>query len=814
MKKILSFLPLFMLSLQLFAQPDFHQFAGCHNAQLSALLNRPPLSPEEVLLMENSNRRSDSFDILNYFIHLDVTQVAQKSISAHTQVSFRTKMDQLQSITLDLKKLTVDSVLFEGQKVYYNYDTSITLVFFGRALNTGFDGLVDVYYHGIPHKDPVWGGVYFVPNYIYNLGIGLSTTPPNFGKVWFPCFDNFVERTTYDYEVTSQSPGRAYCVGHFVKEDSLDNGKIRRTYRMDNQIPTYLSSFAVSDYVVDRSLTTSLANPDLPIDLIARPADLAMMRSQFAKIPDALDAFEFWFGPYRFERIGFVATTVGAMEHPTNTAYPISTVTAGSLTDNELLYSHEFGHQWWGNLTTLDDARDMWIKEGNAEYSSHLFLEYAYGHRRFLSKVRDNLSDIIFNAHVNDGDYLPLSPMPYEHTYGTHTYRKGAAMIHNLRGYLGDSLYRSVCHTIFDSLTGKSMNAYQYRDFINRNSPVPVTNYFDDYIFNRGYTGFYVDSFLPSPILSRNIYFLKVNQKLHHADHLCHDVPLVVSAYDEHFNRIEKKIQVDGAETWVEVEFPIAFQPVFFLLNDDQQLNYAALQDNGYFNSTGSLALVGSGMTPSITQIGDTAFINIVHHLVGPSEGSRSKNVLRISPTHFWQVSAIAKSNLKLAGRVDYNGSSESGLDYEILKAGEDSVILVYRRDFTEPWREYRPSTKIKVTPNDRRGFIRLDEMIPGEYALAYGYSSTVQTSNPELSDISVYPNPACDYIVCVMPDQDLYKYEVYNSAGTMITHGQSENQEQTMRIPLPQMPEGEYYLVISGQHCHGVAEQKLVIAH
>ncbi|MFN8331536.1 MAG: hypothetical protein U0T81_10020 [Saprospiraceae bacterium] len=103
MKKILSFLPLFMLSLQLFAQPDFHQFAGCHNAQLSALLNRPPLSPEEVLLMENSNRRSDSFDILNYFIHLDVTQVAQKSISAHTQVSFRTKMDQLQSITLDLK---------------------------------------------------------------------------------------------------------------------------------------------------------------------------------------------------------------------------------------------------------------------------------------------------------------------------------------------------------------------------------------------------------------------------------------------------------------------------------------------------------------------------------------------------------------------------------------------------------------------------------------------------------------------------------------------------------------------------------------
>lgn len=51
-------------------------------------------------------------------------------------------------------------------------------------------------------------------------------------------------------------------------------------------------------------------------------------------------------------------------------------------------------------------------------------------------------------------------------------------MIHNIRGYLGDSLYRKTCHMVFDSLTGKSMNAYEFRDFLTRKSGIDMTNYF------------------------------------------------------------------------------------------------------------------------------------------------------------------------------------------------------------------------------------------------------------------------------------------------------------------------------------------------
>ena len=61
----------------------------------------------------------------------------------------------------------------------------------------------------------------FEGGYVYNLGIGLSSTPPNFGKVWFPCFDNFVERSTYDYIIITKSDMKAYCVGSFISEEVL-----------------------------------------------------------------------------------------------------------------------------------------------------------------------------------------------------------------------------------------------------------------------------------------------------------------------------------------------------------------------------------------------------------------------------------------------------------------------------------------------------------------------------------------------------------------------------------------------------------------
>ncbi|MCC6817198.1 MAG: hypothetical protein IT267_12355 [Saprospiraceae bacterium] len=794
--KYIILLFIFIISIPLLhSQPEMDRFYGCHHSRESQLLQRKEPSLSEQLWIENSNRRSDTFDIINYSIHLDVTNVSEKKIRANTEISFKVKLDNVQSITFDLLKLTVDSIYFNNEKLNFSYDSNLIVVHFNKVLNSSDSGVININYQGTPSRDSVWGGLYFVDKYIYNLGIGLSTIPPNFGKVWFPCFDNFVERSSYDYFIKSASPTRAYCVGHLVREDSVSQ-TIERHYRMDFPIPTYLSSFAVSDYILDRSITQSVGNLNLPIDLIARPGDISKMKSQLAGIPDAVDAFEYWFGPYKFERVGFVATTVGAMEHPTNTAYPISSVVSGTLTDNERLMAHEFGHQWWGNLTTLDDARDMWIKEGNAEYASHLFFEHVYGKERFQDVVKANLSNILFSAHVNDGEYLPLSPMPYEHTYGTHTYRKGAAMIHNLRSYLGDSIYRAICHTVFDSLTGKSLNAFELRDFINRNSTRQVTDFFNDHIFNKGYLGFYIDSLIPSPE-QVNRFHIQIIQKIHHADHLGRNVPIQIVAIDKNFNRKVHEVMVSNESSWHIVDYPLNFYPEYFVLNEEQSLNYASLQDKVVINSKGTLPIAGSGLTPSVVEISDTAYINMQHHLVGPSEGLKKSNILKLSSTHFWQVYAIPQGRLKMAGRVDYNGNGKNSLDFDILKSGEDSVILVYRKDFREEWRSYQPVTKLKVTPNDLRGIIRIDDLIPGEYALAYGYNAMVSTQDSKDLNVKLYPNPIKDQLNIELDNsKDVDIIQIIDEMGHIVLQ-QDHIIGDKIVVDTQYLPSGSYSLII-----------------
>src|SRR5690606_13558156 len=114
----------------------------------------------------------------------------------------------------------------------------------------------------------------------------------------------------------------------------------------------------------------------------------------FSQLGDAIDMLESWWGPYAWERVGYIATPQGAMEHPTNIAYPVNVAVGGNTASHRRLMTHELGHCWWGDVVTLKGPYDMWIKEGNAEYSAHLLTEYTSGIQPFINEVKSNLSFI------------------------------------------------------------------------------------------------------------------------------------------------------------------------------------------------------------------------------------------------------------------------------------------------------------------------------------------------------------------------------------------------------------------------------------
>ena len=194
---------------------------GCH-----ALGCKHHAAPTKSLLVEDnfdmgpSIARSDSFDVVHYDLMLDMTDYWDQTMQGLATIDF-TVLQGGTTMWWDLESLVVDSVHWNDESVTFSQLESQLQVDAPAPMQAGEQVVLDIWYGGEPGSDPYWGGMYFASDLIYNLGIGLTTIPPNFGRVWYPCFDNFVERATYTYRIRTADGRRAHNQGHLVEEDSL-----------------------------------------------------------------------------------------------------------------------------------------------------------------------------------------------------------------------------------------------------------------------------------------------------------------------------------------------------------------------------------------------------------------------------------------------------------------------------------------------------------------------------------------------------------------------------------------------------------------
>jgi len=142
----------------------------------------------------NENLRSDTIDVINYSIALDIRDFAGQTISGSTTVKFRPLMNGVTSLSLDLLEMTVDSVKKNSTNLSFTYNDTLLVIDLSLSIGIGDTSQLTVYYHGQPQMDPSgWGGFYWNGGYAFNLGVGFESIPHNYGRVWHPCFDNYVE---------------------------------------------------------------------------------------------------------------------------------------------------------------------------------------------------------------------------------------------------------------------------------------------------------------------------------------------------------------------------------------------------------------------------------------------------------------------------------------------------------------------------------------------------------------------------------------------------------------------------------------------
>ncbi|GIV28192.1 MAG: hypothetical protein KatS3mg027_2006 [Bacteroidia bacterium] len=576
-----------------------------------------------------------------------------------------------------------------------------------------------------------------------------------------------------------------------------------RHWYIDKEIPSYLASLAVADYSQVNMIITTPSHT-IPAIIAARASDTNGVKAAFVHLPNAVNIFEDKYGLYRWNRVGYclVPFNSGAMEHATNIAYPQLAI--GNTNYESELMAHELSHHWWGDLVTCETQEDMWINEGMATYSEMVFLENMYDYSQYQSQLLAMLIDMVQFGNFKEQQYWAVSGVPAQYTYGDHVYKKGAIVAHNLRTYMGDSLFFGGLKYVLNQKAFKNMNSAEFQTLLENYSGLTLNDFFQNWVFNGGYPVFGVDSAVYSNI-GTNVYQYKiyVRQKLHGASNYFNNVPMTIAFFDNNWQYVTRSAVLSGSLSVV--TGTLSFQPIFEILNYDKKLAYASIGDSKVVKNTGNISFPNAKVSLNVINKGsDSSFIYVEHHYAAPDTQPNIQNgdrKYKFSNQHYWKVSGKLSNGFYSKLRLNYNGnivfSGYGCMDTCLTSVNADSIVVLYRSKVGEKWREV---PFVKYPSGQKAGLLMVDSLRLGEYTFANrnGYYVNVGIEENDLlkNYLELYPNPTSGYVRIksnILSRKDKVEIEIYGIEGQKVK--ELSLHSMTDSIDIFELPSGCYFV-------------------
>lgn len=111
--------------------------------------------------------------------------------------------------------------------------------------------------------------------------------------------------------------------------------------------------------------------------------------------PEIIAVLEEFFGPYPYDDLGAIVAKTqlsAALETQGRSLYDADTT-------EDFIFAHETAHQWFGDLISLQDWSDLWIKEGAATYGEALWKRHQGGEEAYNAEIRKNYEIIANGKH-------------------------------------------------------------------------------------------------------------------------------------------------------------------------------------------------------------------------------------------------------------------------------------------------------------------------------------------------------------------------------------------------------------------------------
>ncbi len=724
-----------------------------------------------ILSMTNTYSQ-DTVDAIKYSINLDLGNRNPNAFSGYTDIYMRTTKAGMNSFSLDLQVANVDSVLINGTKLEtFDYNRRYLSLDIPSSISMGDTFCVRVYYNGTESAESYgFGGIHFDNHIIYNLGAAIKAVPHNYGRAWYPCFDNFTDKAAYEFHITVRPGWTAYCNGTLQSTTTNADSSTTFHWKECKPMPTYLVSVAAGNFTT-LNYTLQGAEHSYPTTLAFFDQDTNTVKQAFALLEQAFPMYEECFGPYDWRRIGYVATPVGSMEHCSNIA-----LTQQCFSDMSESYQsviiHELAHSWFGNTITCASEHDMWFNEGGASFCEEVGFEAALGKEYSDTYYKNLLSYILRTLHYTDGGYLPIYGLPSDKTYSTTVYDKGALVYHSLRGYMGKELFYSSIRQLMQRNKFTSMDSYAIRDSLSAYSGMDLTDFFDFHVFGPGFLSYSIDSL----ITNGNNATAFVRQRLVGTTTYANSNRVPITFFSSSMDTATRIATFDGKSGSATFELP--FAPAFAIVDYYNEISDAVCSEAVEIKNTQrhNMAYAYAGL--QATSYNSKAWINIDHHWIMPDTAfAHHQAIKRMSPNRYWKVTGNLPQDNTIKGRFWY--AVHSNNEYQYLDKGfldrsnsVDSLILLYRPNSNSEW------TPISATrEGNKQGYIVTGNIQQGEYALAIGYKDLMGIEGPNAQNTqpAIFPNPIKDHFTISLPNNmnsatiiatDINGREVYRKTG------------------------------------------------
>jgi aminopeptidase N len=306
-------------------------------------------------------------------------------------------------------------------------------------------------------------------------------------SLWWPCKDHpYDEPDSMLISVTVPEPLVNVSNGRLRKQEQHPNGTATFHWFVSNPINNYGVNINVGNYVhFGEKYKGEKGNLDCDYWVLAY--NLEKAREHFKQVPQMLEAFEYWFGPYPFYEDGFklVEVSYPGMEHQSSVTYgngykngyggrDVSKTGYGMKFD--FIIIHESGHEWFANSITNWDVADMWIHESFIAYSENLFVDYFWGKEASAAYCRGTRLNI-----SND--------RPIIGSYGLNNrgsgdmYAKGANMLHTLRQIIGnDQKWRQILRGLNEEFYHQTVKSEQIENYLAVHTGLNLKPFFDQYL--------------------------------------------------------------------------------------------------------------------------------------------------------------------------------------------------------------------------------------------------------------------------------------------------------------------------------------------